>query len=54
MFVLTILEKNQETRLIFLQGGKNMANYEETGITRKKFQDEELPHELFLTTRQKN
>ena len=23
-------------------------------ITKKKFQDKELPHELFLTTRQKN
>ena len=80
MFILTILEKITETRLIFSQGSVTLlwiiASYQEAWVkltntqlnklksaaenkpgtilrlTKKNFEDEELPHELFLTTRQ--
>ena len=80
MFILTILEKNKETRLKFSQGSitvlSKMVNYQEGGFKltntqlnklksaaknktwtklkmhKKSIQDEELRHELFLTTRQ--
>ena len=80
MFVSTILEKIEETRLRFSQGSvtvlQKMPKYQEvrvklthtqlnklksaaknkTGtilrLNKKSIQDEELPHDLFLTTRQ--
>ena len=80
MFVLTISEKIEETRLKFSQESVTvlsiMANYQEVRVkltitqlnklksaaknktrttlklTEKNFEDEELSHELFLTTRQ--
>ena len=48
MFVLKILHKMKETRLKFSQ--KILAAIRATLIaTKKKFQDGELLHELFLT-----
>ena len=58
MFVITILEKIKETRVKFSQGSviiKSAAKNKTRTIlnlNKKNFGDEELPHELFLTTRQ--
>ena len=80
MFILTILEKNKETRVKCSQGSvtvlQKVADYQEARVkltntqlnksnsaaknnigtvlklNKKNFQDEDLPHELFLRTRQ--
>ena len=64
MFILTTLKENKETRLKFSHGSvilQKMVNYQEVRVRQtnillnklksaaKNFEDEELPHELFLT-----
>ena len=63
MFIFTILEKIKKTRSRFSQESitvsQKMANYQEAKVEllicseiKKNFQDQELPYEFFLTTRQ--
>ena len=65
MFILTTIKENKETRLKFSHGSvillQKMVNYQEVRVRQtnillnklksaaKNFEDEELPHELFLT-----